>query len=393
MDLQKFRTLARNWEAFADADPLFGILSDPTRHGGQWGVDEFFASGTAHVQKLFRMLNEHEVRFASGSCLDFGCGVGRLTIPLSESFDHTVGVDVAKSMIDVARRQHRAVRACQFVVNRDPDLRRFRASTFDMVHSCLVLQHIPPEIALRYIAEFFRVSKPDGLVVFQLPAEAHTESAVTARYALPDAAYASELVPIDPPTVLRPGEAATIRVLIANESTQVWPHDIPAGRHISIANHWLRQDGLVEVPDDGRALLPQTLAPGQRCEVELVVRAPDENGVYLLEIDLVQERVCWFAEKGSRTTRVSIAVDGPPVRSGPSRDSMQQFGGSPRPSLLRRVLRPLRRGTPSFEMHVVPRHDVEDVIRASGGELLQAIDDGAAGYRWLSYTYIARRSD
>jgi hypothetical protein len=56
------------------------------------------------------------------------------------------------------------------------------------------------------------------------------------------------------------------------------------------------------------------------------------------------------------------------------------------------VLRPLRGGTPSFEMHVVPRPEVEDVIRASGGELLHAIDDGAAGYRWLSYTYVARKS-
>jgi len=295
-------------------------------------------------------------------------------------------------MIDVARRQHRAARACQFVVNRDPDLRRFQASTFDMVHSCLVLQHIPPEITLRYIAEFFRVSKPGGLVVFQLPAEAYSENAVTARYALPDAAYAAELVPVDPPIALRPGEAATIRVRIANESPQTWPHDIPAGRHICVANHWRRQGGGVEIPDDGRALLPQTLAPGERCEVELMVHAPGGSGVYLLEIDLVQEQVCWFAEKGSRPGCVSIAVDGLPVRADSNRDRAPESGGGPRPSLLRRVLRPLRRGTPRFEMHIVPRPEVEDVIRASGGELLHAIDDGAAGYRWLSYTYVVRRS-
>src|SRR5215212_8030883 len=104
MDLKKFRTLARNWEAFGDADPLFGILSDPTRHGGQWGVGEFFASGEAHVAQLLRVLHEHSASFRGGRCLDFGCGVGRLTIPLSHSFERTVGVDVARSMIAVARR-------------------------------------------------------------------------------------------------------------------------------------------------------------------------------------------------------------------------------------------------------------------------------------------------
>ena len=50
-----------------------------------------------------------------------------------------------------------------------------------------------------------------------------------------------------------------------------------------------------------------------------------------------------------------------------------------------------RRGTPTFEMHVVPRAEVERVIRAHGGELLQAIDDNAAGDRWLSYTYVCRK--
>lgn len=34
-DLRKFKTLARNWEALGDTDPMFGVLSDPTKHGGK----------------------------------------------------------------------------------------------------------------------------------------------------------------------------------------------------------------------------------------------------------------------------------------------------------------------------------------------------------------------
>jgi len=80
----------------------------------------------------------------------------------------------------------------------------------------------------------------------------------------------------------------------------------------------------------------------------------------------------------------AVAPEAPPVESGPS-------NGKPRASLLRRWLRPLRGGTPTFEMHVVPRAQVEAAITRSGGSLLHAIDDGAAGYRWLSYTYVARK--
>ena len=390
MDFQQFRKLARNWDAFGDADPLFGVLSDPTKFGGQWRVDDFFASGDAHVKHWLRIVGEIATVYP-GTCLDFGCGVGRLTRPLSESFLETVGVDVARSMITVARRYNRNPR-CRYVVNRDPDLRSINSSTFDFVHSCLVLQHIPPEVTIRYIEEFFRVAKPDGVVVFQLPAERLSEAAITERYRLPDEAYAVRIEPIDPPAALRPGETSTVRLIVTNESPYVLPHDIPPGVHICIANHWLRPSDTVEIADDGRAMLPATLAPGQSCEVDLTVHAPVSRGAHVLEIDLVQERVCWFAEKESKTARVPVDVSGLPVTREIAPAPSGPADHNPRAPLFRRLLRPFRRGTPTFEMHVVPRTDVEAAITRSGGKLLQAIDDGAAGYRWLSYTYVATKS-
>lgn len=118
------------------------------------------------------------------------------------------------------------------------------------------------------------------------------------------------------------------------------------------------------------------------------MHAPQTPGSYLVDVDLVQERVCWFAERGSPTARAAVAVrpavtppEAPPAAAVPVR----------RPSLLRRVRRWIRGGTPDFEMHVVLRTVVEEAIRANGGELLHAIDDNAAGERWLSYTYVCRR--
>jgi SAM-dependent methyltransferase len=39
----------------------------------------------------------------------------------------------------------------------------------DMVYSWLVLQHMPRQLALGYISEFARVTKPGGVMVFQVP--------------------------------------------------------------------------------------------------------------------------------------------------------------------------------------------------------------------------------
>lgn len=401
MDLGKFRTLARNWEAFGHADPFFGVLSDPTKYRGKWEIEEFFGSGRAHVQHLIRSLEDLRVSFERGACLDFGCGVGRLTFPLSRYFTRTVGVDVARSMVEQARRYLRPGDRCEFVVNRCPDLKQFQDSTFDVVHSCLVLQHVPPDIAIRYVGEFFRVCKPGGIVVFQLPAATISEDAISAAYALPESAHIAEITLLGPLATLESSARTTLRMMVTNKSPVPWRHDIPAGRHICVGNHWVNTDGAKVIHDDGRAWLPRTLESGESVEVSLNVQAPAVPGHYELEIDLVQEHICWFANKGSQTARAAVEVTGPRESSRADTPLEPEIGLEsapfgeelrPRPSLIQRALGRLRGGTPSFEMHTVRRPDVEKTIRASGGILLGVIDDNAAGARWLSYTYVCRRS-
>jgi len=396
MSVRRFRSLARSWEGLGRTDPLFGILSDPAKWGGKWDADEFFASGRAHVEKLLRSLREIGAWFKNDTCLDFGCGVGRLTVPLSESFDRTIGIDVARSMIDQARRYHPASSRCEFLLNRNLDLRQFPDATFDFVHSCLVLQHIPPDISIRYIEEFFRVCKPGGLVAFQLPAETRPESVISAQHALQDRACVAAIVLIDPPVSLATSELATLGVKVTNCSPVEWLHDIPAGRHLCVANHWRRQDGTMAMFDDARARLPKTTGPGESFEVQLGVRAPGEPGVYVLEVDLVQELVCWFAEKGSHTARAAVTVSSHAADPDAPATAGVTLGNpttNRRPiSIVDRILRPFRSGTPQFEMHTIPRPQIEETIRRAGGHLIQAIDDNAAGPGWLSYTYVCRRS-
>ena len=46
----------------------------------------------------------------------------------------------------------------------------FEDASFDLVNTRIVLQHLPDrEMILGYVAEFLRVLRPGGLLVFQLP--------------------------------------------------------------------------------------------------------------------------------------------------------------------------------------------------------------------------------
>ena len=229
----------------------------------------------------------------------------------------------------------------------------------------------------------------------------------------PGSVLAATMAVASPPTVLRPGEFATVRVEVTNSSPLTWPHDIPAGRHICLGNHWLDATGARVVNDDARAFLPGDVAPGETVTIPIKVQAPDAAGRYILEFDLVQEHVAWFTQHGSSTLQLPLIVDmptapgtsapaAPDVAAQPASDPHQSptvaGGGSPSTAgavspaaWLQRWLRRLRGAKPTFEMHVVPRATVEQVIAASDATLIRAVDDNAAGAGWLSYTYICRR--
>ncbi len=60
--------------------------------------------------------------------------------------------------------------------------------------------------------------------------------------------------------------------------------------------------------DDGRVVLEKDLKPQEEVELILTVNAPKTEGSYLLELDLVQEGVTWFKNKGFPTAKVEVEV-------------------------------------------------------------------------------------
>ena len=106
-----------------------------------------------------------------GKSLDFGCGIGRLTFPLSRAFKESHGVDISEAMISKANvcRDQKGMFNCQFHTNTKSDLGLFKDETFNFILSIIVLQHMEPTYFLHYIKEFLRVLKKDGVLVFQLP--------------------------------------------------------------------------------------------------------------------------------------------------------------------------------------------------------------------------------
>lgn len=156
-----------DWTNLGAADPMWAVLVQPDgRHGG-WDPQAFYATGTAEVSRVLAEATALGARPGRALALDFGCGVGRLTMALADHADAVIGVDVSAPMLAQARR-HDTTGRCTFIRNDAPDLSIIATGTVDIAYSSLVLQHLPAPYNARFLDELLRVVRPGGLLVVQV---------------------------------------------------------------------------------------------------------------------------------------------------------------------------------------------------------------------------------
>jgi SAM-dependent methyltransferase len=276
-------------------------------------------------------------------------------------------------MLDLARRRQPSPRAW-FHHNTTDDLGLFEDESFDFIYTRLVLQHIPPEHALRYVDEFIRVLRPGGVAVFQAPGEVRwlDDSAFQAEIDLPggDAAFGR----------LAPGRPYVRAVRVLNAGKVAWPKNT-----ISLGNHWLGENGDLVQIDDGRTPVLRDLGPQQQAGLQLTVTSPPTVGRYVLEFDMVQECVTWFAHRGSRTLRIPVVVREPAAVRITNRAVRALTAARMWPTSRAAVV-PATPET-SYEVHVIPIGAVLKVIEAGGVDLVEVADDDSCGGGLVSCRY------
>jgi SAM-dependent methyltransferase len=141
------RNTDRDWELLGQEDPYFGVCTHPRFH--RQNLDEnqreaFFETGREHIASVMAIIKKHiDPNPAIKHALDFGCGVGRLLIPLADMAGEVTGVDVSPSMLREARKNLTACgKTNVHLIEADDELSKAGAS-YDFIHSFIVFQHIP----------------------------------------------------------------------------------------------------------------------------------------------------------------------------------------------------------------------------------------------------------
>ncbi|HKP92943.1 MAG TPA: methyltransferase domain-containing protein [Chthoniobacterales bacterium] len=105
------------------------------------------------------------------------------------------------------------------------------------------------------------------------------------------------------------GEVFVLELKVTNTGDTLW-----------LGGTYLRRGGITvgvkivseseEVVDEfhGQPALPRGLAPNESCTVIIERAAPAQAGSYTLKIDLVDQHICWFEERGSKPLLLPLLV-------------------------------------------------------------------------------------
>ena len=159
------------WSRIGEEAPHWSVLTEerfrPERiteakaaFYGTGGVDEAILAG---------ILRAEGARTGDLRCVEFGCGVGRVTLRLSPLFAEVVGCDISAPHLAVAREEAAARGLHNLVWHRTRAGRLMPDGGWDVWFSRLVLQHNPPPVMMEVLRRAFDGLRPGGLAVFQVP--------------------------------------------------------------------------------------------------------------------------------------------------------------------------------------------------------------------------------
>ncbi|MBE2259449.1 MAG: class I SAM-dependent methyltransferase [Rhodobacteraceae bacterium] len=160
------------WTHLGAVKPHFSVITDnqflPENIGDS--IDRFWASGEAEAMDVQRILERQKFfALSSKTCVEYGCGVGRVTMGLARRFRKTHGYDISRGHLAHARqRAHQIALTNVFFHQCDDDVLA-DLERCDFFYSRIVFQHNPPPIIAELIRKALRAVNPGGIAIFQIP--------------------------------------------------------------------------------------------------------------------------------------------------------------------------------------------------------------------------------
>jgi 2-polyprenyl-3-methyl-5-hydroxy-6-metoxy-1,4-benzoquinol methylase len=164
----------QSWQDLGKSEPFWSVLTHNSFLSSNIEENKaaFYETGKLGAELFFAAAARAGITDFSGRpvCIEYGCGVGRLTVWLAQHFKEIIACDISQPHLDYARLE------CQRRDIYNVDLIRIATvdainelPRFDVFFSIIVLQHNPPPVAAYILEKVLQKLNPNGLAYFQIP--------------------------------------------------------------------------------------------------------------------------------------------------------------------------------------------------------------------------------
>lgn len=168
-----FEHVHRSWHQFGEEQPFWSVLTSPEYRDQpeDVAIEKFFESGRAEIERFRKSLERLDLSLdGRPTCLEYGCGLGRVTRHLAPLFEHVTAVDISAAHLAKAKALADAKGIAGIDWMHLQSLDHLDAlPQVDVIYSMIVLQHNPPPVIERIIRTFARILRPGGIAYFQVP--------------------------------------------------------------------------------------------------------------------------------------------------------------------------------------------------------------------------------
>jgi SAM-dependent methyltransferase len=173
-DLQRLFSHIQNvWEYLGETEPYWSVSTAEQFKSSRIRdtQDVFYDAGLGLVEIFFKTLERNGIDYSSfKTCLEYGCGLGRLTCWLAKRFERVIGYDISRPHLQLAKKYLADVgrqNVSLHHISKPQEISNF--PKVDVAYSLIVLQHNPPPIIRLIIQEMIRALNSGGIAFFQLP--------------------------------------------------------------------------------------------------------------------------------------------------------------------------------------------------------------------------------
>ncbi len=153
-------------------EPHFAVAVDSPEilDSVEANISQFWATGHVQAQELLAPLEHFGLtELKNKTAVEFGCGVGRLSLGLAGKFKQLHSYDVSDSQITLAKKASidAGLHNCQFHLSSGNPFAALESA--DFFYSKNTFEHYPPPLIHQFIRNALRSLKPDGFALFQVP--------------------------------------------------------------------------------------------------------------------------------------------------------------------------------------------------------------------------------